>query len=111
MTDKKDKAAAGDAQGAGIKSAYELAMERLGGGQATVGLSEEQKQALAAIDRETGAKVAEQEILFKARIQTALAGGDIEGATKLREEMNTELGRIRERGETRKEEVRRQSSR
>ena len=53
------------------------------------GLTEEQKQALAAIDRETGAKVAEQEILLKSRIQTALATGDVEGATKLREEMKT----------------------
>jgi cytidylate kinase len=110
MTEKKHKTGAADE--AGIKSAYELAMERLGGGQVSpAGLTEEQKQVLAAIDRETGAKVAEQEILFKSRIQTALANADLDGATKLRTEMATELNRIRERGEERKEEVRRQSGR
>ena len=111
MTDKKDKA--GATETAGIKSAYELAMERLGGGAhaGAGGLTEEQKQTLAAIDRETGAKVAEQEILSKSRVQAALASGDVEGATKLREEMTIELNRIRERGEERKEEVRRQSGR
>jgi len=96
----------------GIKSAYELALERLGGGTtAPPALTPEQKVALADIDREINAKLAEQEILAKSRIQAALAAGDAEGAQKLQAEFVTEQRRIRERGEERKEEIRRPSSR
>lgn len=95
----------------GIKSAYELAMERLKRGEPeTPGLSETTKKKLAEIDRETGAKVAEQEILFKSRIQAADAAPNLEEVQKLREELATEIRRIRERGEARKEEVRRETS-
>jgi len=93
-----------------IKSAYELALERLGGGAtAPPPLTPEQKSAIADIERETGAKLAEQEILAKSRIQAALAAGDTEGAQKLQAEFTTEQRRIRERGEERKEEIRRAS--
>jgi hypothetical protein len=95
-----------------IKSAYELALERLGGGAtAPPTVTAEQKAALAAVDRETAAKVAEQEILAKSRIQAAIATGDAEAVAKLRDEVATELRRIRDRGEERKEEIRRSSGR
>ena len=91
-----------------IKSAYELALERLGGGAtAPPALTPEQKTALADIDRETAAKLAEQGILAKSRIQAALGAGDVEGAQKLQAEYATEQRRIRDRGEERKEEIRR----
>lgn len=96
----------------GIKSAYELALERLGGNAtAPQALTAEQKEAIAAIDRETGAKVAEREILAKSGIQAALASGDAEAVAKLREELATDLRRIRDRGEERKEEIRRDTGR
>ena len=96
----------------GIKSAYELALERLGGSDtAPQALTPEQKEAIAAIDRETGAKVAEREILAKSGIQAALATGDAEAVAKLREELATDLRRIRDRGEERKEEIRRDAGR
>jgi hypothetical protein len=95
----------------GIKSAFELAMERLKQAEPDEpGLSEKQKRELAEIDRETGAKVAEQEILFRSRIQAASANRNLEEVEKLRQELATEIRRIRERGESRKEEVRRQAS-
>ena len=46
----------------GMKSAYELAMERLGGESRT--LNEEQKQTIADIDARTKARIAETEIMF-----------------------------------------------
>lgn len=95
----------------GIKSAFELAMERLKQEEPDApDLTETQKRELAAIDRETGAKVAEQEILFRSRIQAASANRNLEEVEKLRQELATEIRRIRDRGETRKEEVRRQAS-
>ena len=79
-----------------IKSAYELALERLGGGAtAPAALTPEQKSAIADIERETGAKLAEQEILVKSRIQAALAAGDTEGAQKLQTEFSVEQEEIR----------------
>jgi hypothetical protein len=91
-----------------MKSAYELAMERLRRDQKDEppSLTDGQKRELADIDRETTAKVAEQEILLKPRILSALAAGNVEEATKLRDELEGELRRIRERGEVKKEAVR-----
>ena len=89
-----------------MKSAYELAMERFGQTGAGPALSAEQKQEIAEIDRETQAKIAEQEILLKSRIQAAAAAGNLEEAAKLHEELTAELRRLRERGEAKKDEVR-----
>ena len=91
-----------------VKTALELALERFqaAGGGAAAPLSDEQKRELADIDREAAAKIAEQEILFKSRIGAALAAGNAEEAAKLRDQLATELRRIRERAEARKEEVR-----
>ena len=89
-----------------VKTAYELAMERFARAESGPALSTEQKEELAAIDRETQAKIAEQEILMMSRLQAAVAAGNMEEAIKIREEMATELRRLRERGEAKKEEVR-----
>jgi hypothetical protein len=89
-----------------MKTAYELAMERFARAETGPALSAEQKEELAAIDRETQARIAEQEILMKSRLQAAAAAGNMEEAVKIREEMGTELRRLRERGEAKKEEVR-----
>jgi hypothetical protein len=94
----------------GIKSSYELALERLGTESDRPALSDEMKRDLAQVDVETQAKTAEQEILFKARIAASLAADNIEEAVKLRDELATELRRIRERGEEKKEEIRRRQS-
>lgn len=56
------------------KSSYELAMERLKKKDAEEGvskkaLSEEQKQAIAEVRKTYGAKLAQEEILFKSQMQ------------------------------------------
>ncbi len=89
-----------------MKSAYELAMERFAQADTGPALSAEQKAELAAIDRETQAKIAEQEILMKSRLQAAAAAGNMEEAIKIRDELAPELRRLRERGEAKKDEVR-----
>jgi len=92
----------------GIKSALELALERMSQKQGDiVPLTHEQKAAIAEIEAETTAKVAEQEIMTQERLRAAYAGGDAEAARKVEEGIKAEIARIRERGERKKEKIRR----
>jgi vacuolar-type H+-ATPase subunit I/STV1 len=92
----------------GIKSALELAMERMQQKQGdVVPLTHDQKLAIAEIEAETTAKVAEEEIMSKERLRAAYASGDAEAARKVDEEIRGEIARLRERGESRKQKVRR----
>ncbi len=92
----------------GIKSALELAMERMQQKQGDiVPLTHEQKLAIAEIEAETTAKIAEEEIMAKSRVQAAYASGDAEAARKVDEDIKGEIARLRERGERKKEKVRR----
>jgi len=102
MAKKKDDAAPG------IKSALDLALERLKAKEGeVVPRTHEQKAALAEIEAETKAKVAEQEIMAAERLREAYAGGDAEAAAKLDQQIKAEIARIREHGERRKERIRR----
>lgn len=95
----------------GLKSALDIALERLGaGGTFDRKLSEEQKKALAEVERQAQAKVAEVEILMAQRIGAARARGDEEEAMKLEEEKRREIARIRERAESDRERIRRGSA-
>lgn len=95
----------------GLKSALDIALERLGTGAAFERkLSDEQKKALAEIERQAQAKVAEVEILMGQRIAAARARGDEEEAMKLEEEKRREIARIRERAESDREHIRRESA-
>jgi vacuolar-type H+-ATPase subunit I/STV1 len=92
----------------GIKSALELALERMRQKQGDiVPLTHEQKAAIAEFEAETKAKVAEQEIMTQERLRAAYAGGDAEAARKVEEEIQAEIARVRERGERKKEKIRR----
>ena len=54
-----------------MKSAYELAMERFGGDEEPLKLTDEQKEELAEVDRQFDAKIAEAQIRTKQRIRSA----------------------------------------
>ena len=98
----------GDKKSSGIKSALELAMERMQQKQGdVVPLTHDQKLAIGEIEAETKAKVAEEEIMSRARLQAARASGDPEAARKAEEEVQAEIARLRERGERKKEKIRR----
>jgi hypothetical protein len=92
----------------GIKSALELAMERMEkkGGSVPV-LSAEQKEALSRVDRELQAKIAEEEILTGQQAAEARAQGDVDGAAQLEERKAGEIGRHRRRAEKEKKDIRR----
>jgi hypothetical protein len=91
-----------------MKSAYELAMERLQvtDPEAATPLTGEQKEALAEIDRTMSAKVAEREIFLQKQLADALNKGEFEEAEKIKKQLINEKARLEEEREERKEKVR-----
>jgi hypothetical protein len=91
-----------------MKSAYELAMERLAKSDpSTTKLNPEQKARLAEIDRVYQGKIAEREIFLKQQLQAALAGRKLDDADKLRQQISSEKAKLEEEREEEKERVRR----
>lgn len=91
-----------------MKSAYELAMERLAKSDpSTAKLNPEQKARLAEIDRVYQGKIAEREIFLKQQLQAALAGRKLEEADKIRQQISSEKAKLEEEREDEKERVRR----
>ena len=88
-----------------IKSAYDLAMERMGGRSAQK-LTAEQKAKLAELDKVYTAKIAEHELALNPQIAGARAKGDAEAVTKLEETLRNEIAKLRRQLEEKKEVVR-----
>jgi hypothetical protein len=89
-----------------MKSAYELAMERLAKSDPSVPLSAEQKTRLAEIDRVWKGKLAEREIFLRKQLDEALAAQKFEDAEKIKQQLTSERARIDEEREAEKERVR-----
>ncbi len=89
-----------------MKTAYELAMERLSSKEPTRKLTDSQKKALADIDSTYRAKMAERETFLGAKIAAARAGGAQEEAVVLQEELARDLRGIREEWDRKKEQAR-----
>jgi cysteinyl-tRNA synthetase len=92
-----------------MKSAYELAMERLAKSDpdAAKPMSAERKARLAEIDRVYQGKIAEREIFLKQQLNAALAGQQFDEADKLRKQIASEKARLEEEREEEKERARR----
>lgn len=92
-----------------MKSAYELAMERLkaADGETAKELTSAQKKQLAEIDQRFKAKLAEREIFLNQQIATARAEGNAEEFAKLNEQLRREKTRLTEEREDEKDKVRR----
>ena len=93
-----------------MKSAYELAMERLAKSDPDTGkpLSAEKKARLADIDTIYKGKIAEREIFLKKQLNEVLADGKFEEVEKLNKQMAGERARLEEEREDEKERVRRE---
>ena len=91
-----------------MKSAYELAMERLSKSdpESSRSLTAAQREKLAGIDRVYQAKIAERDIFLKQHLEEALAKQDGDEAEKIRKQMSSERSRIEEEREAEKERVR-----
>lgn len=91
-----------------MKSAYELAMERLAKSDPSSGpLTPAQKGRLAEIDRVYKGKWAEREIFLKKQLDDALADQKFEEAEKVRQQLGSERARLDEEREAEKERIRR----
>ena len=89
-----------------MKSAYELAMSRLEKPAPAVTLSDDQKNRLAAIDREIDAKIAEKKIF----LDEQLAKAAFHEQDEIRRQLASELARLEEKREREKNKVRGESS-
>ena len=87
-----------------MKSSYELAMERMGGGDKS--LTEEQKAKIAEIDSKYKAKIAERKIFLEKSVQDALAKGSHEEADEARKILAKEVNSLEEKAESEKEKIR-----
>src|SRR5437016_11018122 len=89
-----------------MKSAYELAMERLAKNQPIVTLTDDQKKQLAEIDSTFKARIAEKELFLKGEIQKAQMTGKIEEVESLQKQLTSEIRRLQEDCEAKKEKLR-----
>lgn len=89
-----------------MKSAYELAMERLNEEAPQKQLTEEQKEAIARIDELYRSKIAEKEVFLGDLIAKATAVGSLGEVAELEEQKNREISRFRSKAEEEKEKIR-----
>lgn len=89
-----------------MKSAYELAMERLQKTSPSLSLSEDQKKELAEIDSKYQAKIAEKELFLKDQIRKAQIEGKVDDIDSLQKQLLSEVRRLQEECEAKKEKLR-----
>jgi hypothetical protein len=89
-----------------MKTAYELAMERLNKTAPGVKLTPAQKKQLAELDSKYAAKIAEREISLKDEIVRAIDAGDSEKREQLQQQLVNERTALRAELEEKKERVR-----
>jgi hypothetical protein len=87
-----------------MKTAYELAMERLSKNAPAVKLSDAQKKELAELDSRYAAKIAEREIALNDEM--AKAAGDPAKEESLREQLIRERKKLQAELEDKKEQAR-----
>jgi hypothetical protein len=89
-----------------MKSAYELAMERLEKSSPSVSLTEDQKKEIAEVDSLYRAKIAEKELFLKDQIRKAQVAGKFEELESLDKQLVSEIRRLHEECEAKKEKLR-----
>ncbi len=77
-----------------MKSAYELAMERLQKDAPSVPLNAEQRAQIAEIDSLYTAKIAETDLLLKSEIAQEQAKGKFDQVEQLQKQLASELRRL-----------------
>jgi ABC-type enterochelin transport system substrate-binding protein len=89
-----------------MKTAYEIAMERLNKAAPTVKLTADQKRQLAELDSQCAAKIAEREIALKDEMAKISATGDFEKVEALQQQLVNERKKLQTELEEKKERVR-----
>lgn len=89
-----------------MKSAYELAMERLEKTAPTIKLTDKQKAEIAEIDSLCKARIAEKEVFLGDQIVKAQAKGEFEEVDQIKKQLASEIRRIEADAESQKAKVR-----
>ncbi len=89
-----------------MKSAYELAMERLEKAEPTLQLTDEQKAQLAEIDSTYRAKIAEKELFLQPKIDQAGLKETFAEFEELQKQLASEIRRLQEDCEEKKAKLR-----
>jgi len=96
----------GSKSNSAMKSAYELAMERLQKQQPSVSLTDEQKKELAEIDATFKAKIAEKELFLKDQLQKAQLAEKFDEVEAIEKQLAAEIRRLQADCESKKERLR-----
>ena len=99
-------AGGGGAEFTDMKSAYELAMERLNKSAPAVKLTNEQKKEMGELDSVYASKIAQREIFLKGEIAKAEMGGDFGAIEELQKQLVSERKALNAELEEKKEAVR-----
>ena len=70
-----------------MKSAYELAMERLSKASPAVKLTDKQKKEIAELESKCAAKIAERELFIKGEIARAVDKGEFDSIEQLEKQL------------------------
>ena len=89
-----------------MKSAYELAMERLQQTSPSLSLTDEQKKELGEIDSKYRAKIAEKELFLRDQILKAQTEGKADDIDSLEKQLASDVRRLQEECEAKKEKLR-----
>jgi hypothetical protein len=89
-----------------MKSAYELAMERLNKTSPTAKLSDKQKKQIAELESKYKAKIAERELLVEGERVKAIDRGDAETLEQLEKQLVSDRKSLLNELEEKKEKVR-----
>ena len=89
-----------------MKSAYELAMERLNKASPAVKLTDKQRMELAEIDSKFAAKIAERELLLQDELRKAGAKGDLEAIEQIEKQLVSNRKTLEAEKEAKKDKVR-----
>ena len=81
-------------------------MERLAKDQPIVKLTDDQKKQLAEVDCTFKARIAEKQLFLKGEIQKALNAGKLEEVESLEKQLASDIKRLQEDCETKKEKLR-----
>ena len=92
-----------------MKSAYELAMERLNKASPTAKITNAQKKQLADLDSKYAATIAGREIALKDEITKAAHRGEFEKVEQLEQRLLNERKKLQAELEEKKEAMRRKS--
>ena len=92
-----------------MKTAYELAMERLSKSSPTIKLNAQQKKEIAELESKCAAKIAERELFIQGEIVKAVDKGDYEAVAQLEKQLVSDRKSFQADLEEKKAKVRAQS--